>query len=89
VGTGVIPDGSSGRAAYCRTMSSSNVPSWQLSGLSRPRDDRMIAGVAAGIARRFGLSPTTVRLLFILSLLLPGPQVLIYLALWVLIPDER
>lgn len=62
--------------------------SWQLNGLVRPRDDRLIAGVCAGIARRYGLSATTVRLLFVLSLLLPGPQVLVYLALWLLIPDE-
>jgi phage shock protein PspC (stress-responsive transcriptional regulator) len=60
----------------------------QLNGLVRPRNDRMIAGVCAGIAQRYGLSATTVRLLFVLSLLLPGPQVLVYLALWLLMPDE-
>ncbi len=48
----------------------------------------MIAGVCAGLARRFGLSATTVRLLFVLSLLLPGTQVLVYLALWVVMPEE-
>lgn len=57
-------------------------------GLVRPRNERMIAGVCAGLARRFGLSATTVRVLFVLSLLLPGPQVLVYLVLWVLMPDE-
>ncbi|MGA7689368.1 MAG: PspC domain-containing protein [Jiangellales bacterium] len=57
-------------------------------GLVRPRDERMIAGVCAGLARRFGLSATTVRLLFVLSLLLPGTQVLVYLALWVVMPEE-
>ncbi len=56
--------------------------------LSRPRDDRWIAGVCAGLARRFGLSPGIVRLLFVLSCLLPGPQVLIYLILWVMLPSE-
>lgn len=61
---------------------------WQLTGLVRPRNDRIIAGVCSGIAQRYGLSATTVRLLFLLSLLLPGPQFIIYLALWVLIPDE-
>ena len=55
--------------------------------LVRPRR-RMIAGVCAGIARRYGWSPTTVRLLFLLSCLLPGPQVLLYVVLWVLIPSE-
>ena len=56
--------------------------------LVRPRDDRWIAGVCSGLARRFGMRPNTMRLIFVLSCLLPGPQVLIYLALWVLMPDE-
>jgi phage shock protein C len=56
--------------------------------LYRPRDDRMIAGVCSGIARRFGLEPTLVRILFVASLLLPGPQILIYLAAWLLMPNE-
>ena len=56
--------------------------------LYRPRDDRMIAGVCSGIARRFGIEPDLVRILFVASLLLPGPQILIYLAAWLLMPDE-
>jgi phage shock protein PspC (stress-responsive transcriptional regulator) len=56
--------------------------------LTRPRDDRWIAGVCAGLARRYGMSPLTVRLLFILSCVLPGPQFLIYLVLWAIIPSE-
>jgi phage shock protein PspC (stress-responsive transcriptional regulator) len=55
--------------------------------LVRPRQ-RMIAGVCAGLARRFDMSPTTVRLLFVISLLLPGPQFLVYLVLWVIMPSE-
>ncbi len=56
--------------------------------LVRPRDNRVIAGVCLGLARRFGWDPTLVRTLFVLSFLLPGPQVLIYVALWVIMPDE-
>ena len=56
--------------------------------LVRPRSGRRIAGVCAGLGHRFGLSATTVRLLFVLSCLLPGPQILIYLILWVLLPSE-
>ena len=56
--------------------------------LTRPRNGRIIAGVCAGIARRFGISPFLVRLLFLLSLLLPGPQILIYLAMWIIVPSE-
>ena len=56
--------------------------------LSRPRQGRMIAGVCAGLARRFGLDPTLVRVIFVVSVLLPGPQVLLYIALWIVIPAE-
>ncbi|HKS48552.1 MAG TPA: PspC domain-containing protein [Amycolatopsis sp.] len=56
--------------------------------LARSRDDRVIAGVCAGLARYLGWKPRTVRLLFLLSCLLPGPQFLLYLALWVIIPQE-
>ena len=57
--------------------------------LSRPRDGRIIAGVCAGIARRFGWSVGLVRLLTVLSVFIPGPQVIIYLALWLLIPADK
>jgi phage shock protein PspC (stress-responsive transcriptional regulator) len=59
-----------------------------MSTLTRPRDNRWIAGVCAGLARRFGVSPNTVRLLFVLSCLLPGPQFLVYIALWVIMPSD-
>lgn len=55
--------------------------------LVRPRR-RVIGGVCAGLAARFGMSPNVVRLLFVLSCILPGPQFLIYIALWVMIPSE-
>ncbi|MGC5165232.1 PspC domain-containing protein [Luteimicrobium sp. DT211] len=57
--------------------------------LSRPRTGRMIAGVCAGLARRFGLSPTLVRVLAVASVLLPGPQVLVYVILWIIMPTDR
>ncbi|MFX4272079.1 PspC domain-containing protein [Propionibacteriaceae bacterium Y1700] len=57
--------------------------------LARPRQNRMIAGVCAAIAERFGVSTFLVRLIFVLSCLLPGPQVLIYLGGWILIPNEQ
>jgi phage shock protein PspC (stress-responsive transcriptional regulator) len=48
----------------------------------------MIAGVCAGLARRFDSSPFLVRALFVLSCILPGPQFLLYVALWLIIPSE-
>jgi phage shock protein PspC (stress-responsive transcriptional regulator) len=59
-----------------------------MSSLTRPRNDRWIAGVCSGLARRFGMSSGTMRLIFVLSCLLPGPQFLLYIALWILLPDE-
>lgn len=56
--------------------------------LARPRSHKIIAGVCAGIAKRFGVSRTLVRGLFIASLILPGTQVLVYAVLWVLMPLE-
>jgi len=56
--------------------------------LGRPRQGRVVAGVCAGLADRFGWSPSAVRLLFLLSLLLPGPQVIVYLVLWVIMPSR-
>ncbi len=55
--------------------------------LTRPRRGKLIAGVCAGLARRFGMSPTGMRALFLISLLLPGPQILLYAALWIIIPQ--
>lgn len=56
--------------------------------LVRPRE-RWIAGVCSGLARRFDMSPGTVRLLFVISCILPGPQFLIYIVLWILMPSEK
>ncbi|MEH0108376.1 PspC domain-containing protein [Tersicoccus sp. MR15.9] len=50
---------------------------------------RMLAGVCGGIADRFGVSPWLVRLIFVLSLLLPGSGIVVYLIAWVLLPDEQ
>ena len=57
-------------------------------GLVRPRRGRILAGVLAGLARRFGVGPWTARVLFLLSMLLPGPQVVAYAVLWVVMPKE-
>jgi phage shock protein C len=59
-------------------------------GLVRPRDGRVLAGVCAGLGRRFGLEPWPARLLFVLVLLvLPGSQLLVYPVLWILMPNEE
>jgi phage shock protein PspC (stress-responsive transcriptional regulator) len=56
----------------------------------RPREGRVLAGVIAGLGRRFGIDPWPARLLFTLILLIiPGSQILIYPILWILMPSEQ
>ena len=56
--------------------------------LRRDSQNKVIAGVCAGIARRYGLSTSGLRLAFVLSCVLPGPQFIAYILLWVLIPAD-
>lgn len=57
-------------------------------GLVRPRKGRWVAGVCAGIAERFDTSLLLVRVLFVASTIIPGPQFIVYIALWIFIPSE-
>jgi phage shock protein PspC (stress-responsive transcriptional regulator) len=56
--------------------------------LLRDSRHKVIAGVCAGIARRYGLSRNGLRLMFVLSCVLPGPQFIAYLLLWVVLPSD-
>ena len=56
--------------------------------LSRPVHDRMLAGVASGIARYFGVDVTVVRIVFAVLVVVGGAGLPLYLAGWLLIPDE-
>ena len=57
--------------------------------LTRDTRHAVIGGVCAGIARRYGLSATGLRVAFVLSCILPGPQFVAYILLWLLIPSDR
>ncbi len=67
-------------------MSTSTHPTHRL--LRRPFEGRAIAGVAAGLGRRFEISPTWFRVAFILLALFGGIGVVLYVIGWLLIPDE-
>nr|WP_286219431.1 PspC domain-containing protein [Paraoerskovia sediminicola] len=56
--------------------------------LSRPQNDKWIAGVCSGLGRRFGISANMVRLIAVLSCLLPGPQFIAYVVLWIVMPKD-
>jgi phage shock protein C len=58
-------------------------------GLVRPREGRILGGVCAGLARRFGMGATMMRILFIVTLIvIPGSQIIVYPILWILMPSE-
>lgn len=56
--------------------------------LYRSRDDRMIAGVCAGLAEYIDIDPTIVRLLFVLGLFAGGATFWAYLVMMMVVPEE-
>jgi phage shock protein C len=53
----------------------------------RPRNGKMIAGVCAALAARFGIPKALVRIGFVLFGLF-GVGEFVYIALWIIIPKE-
>lgn len=56
--------------------------------LYRSKDERMIWGICGGLAKHYDLDPTIVRVIAVLTLLLSGAGILIYIILRFLIPLE-
>ena len=58
-------------------------------GLARSRSDRMLAGVIGGIARRYGWNSNLLRAIYVVVSIASAafPGIIVYLALWVLIPE--
>lgn len=60
-----------------------------MSDLVRPRKGRFIAGVCAGLARRFGMPTALVRIIAVIAMIFAGLPLWVYLVLWIVIPNER
>ncbi len=56
--------------------------------LRRSHEDRLLGGVAGGVAGRVGLDPTVVRIAFVLAALASGFGVTCYVLAWLLLPTE-
>lgn len=54
----------------------------------RSNTEKVIAGVAGGLGDYFGIDPTWVRVLFVLSLFAHGAGLLAYLIGWIVIPKQ-
>ena len=61
-----------------------------LPGLRRSREKRMIAGVIGGLAERYDLNVTLLRVVYVVVSLLSAafPGILVYLLLWIIVPLE-
>jgi phage shock protein C len=56
--------------------------------LYRSVDNRMFAGVAGGLAEYFNIDPVIIRLLLVLLMLAGGHGILVYIVLWIIMPEE-
>ena len=57
--------------------------------LYRSRTDYMIGGVCGGLAEYLGIDSTVVRLIMALATFVGGMSLLVYLLMWLIIPEER
>lgn len=57
--------------------------------LYRSRTNKIFGGVAAGLGDYLNIDPTIVRVLFVASILLSGIGILLYIILWIVIPEEN
>lgn len=56
--------------------------------LYRSTSDKMLGGVAGGLAEYFDIDPTIVRVLFIVVTLFGGGGILAYIILWIVVPEK-
>ncbi|MBC8054430.1 MAG: PspC domain-containing protein [Sphingobacteriaceae bacterium] len=56
--------------------------------LERNQHDKMIAGVASGLAEYFEMDVTLVRVLFILAVVFGFSGILVYLIMWIVVPEK-
>jgi len=56
----------------------------------RSRDDRVIAGICGGFAKALGWNSTVVRIIYVMASILSAafPGIVVYLVLWVVMPQE-
>ena len=78
-------------AVKCRYCRSHLVPRTPVAEWTRRPENRMIAGVCAGLAEQFDISVTVLRLAFAIAALfsLFAPAAILYLVLWVIMPLEE
>ena len=56
--------------------------------LYRSRNDQIISGVCGGLGEFFGIDPTLIRVIFVLLAIFGGSGIVIYLVMWLIVPEE-
>jgi phage shock protein C len=56
--------------------------------LYRSRTNRQVAGVCGGLAEHFNTDATLLRVLFVVLAVLGGSGIVIYVAMWIIVPQE-
>ena len=56
--------------------------------LYRSKTDRKLAGICGGLAQYFNIDATLIRVLFIVLAVLGGSGVILYVAMWIIVPKE-
>lgn len=56
--------------------------------LFRARKNKIIAGVCSGLGEYFNIDPVIVRILFVVLTVMNGIGILIYILLWIMVPEE-
>ncbi len=76
------------KCRYCNSYLATRGP---ITEWTRKPEGRMIAGVCAGLAERFDISATVLRLAFVVAALFSalGPALILYVVLWVIMPLEE
>ena len=78
------------QACFCSHCGRSVVPPHATAKLMRPRYDRKIAGVCAGLSEHLGLDTSLVRILWVFLTFASGffPGLIAYVLAWIIIPEE-
>ena len=56
--------------------------------LYRSKTDRALAGVCGGLAQYFNVDATLIRVLFVLLAVLGGAGLVVYVAMWIIVPNQ-
>ncbi|QKY10295.1 PspC domain-containing protein [Janthinobacterium lividum] len=82
------PDNASGAGADAAAGPANDLVQ-EFNRLRRSRNDRWLGGVCGGLGRASGMEAWIWRLVFVLFTLTFGFGVVIYLLLWIFVPDEE